>query len=73
MIHDGVVAETTLDWIRTYPRKAGYERFDPHITIGYGQGPSDLSLPIPFTASQLALCHLGNHCTCRKVLAGVSL
>jgi len=71
MIHDDGVAGTTLDWIRTYPQKAGYEHFRPHITIGYGQVPAGLSFPIPFTVTRLALCHLGNHCTCRKVLAVV--
>jgi len=73
MIHDDVVTGTTLDWIRTYPQKAGYEHFRPHITIGYGQVPAGLSFPIPFQATRLALCHLGNHCTCRRVLAAVDL
>lgn len=73
MIHDDVVTESTLDWIRTYPQKAGYEHFRPHITIGYGQVPAGLSFPIPFCAARLALCHLGNHCTCRRVLAAVDL
>jgi len=31
------------------------------------------SLPIKFTASKLALCHLGNHCTCRKIIASAEL
>lgn len=31
------------------------------------------SLPMKFTASKLALCHLGNHCTCRKILASAEL
>jgi len=73
MIHDDVIAGTTLDWIRTYPQKAAYEHFRPHITIGSGQVPADLSFPIPFRAARLALCHLGNHCTCRRVLAAVAL
>jgi len=65
---DDVVSETTLDWMRTYPQKAAYEHFRPHITVGYGQAPTDLSFPILFRAARLALCHLGNHCTCRRVL-----
>jgi mannose-6-phosphate isomerase-like protein (cupin superfamily)/2'-5' RNA ligase len=73
MIYDDVVTGTTLDWIRTYPQKAGYEHFRPHITIGYGRVPAGLSFPIPFSATRLALCHLGNHCTCRRVLAAVNL
>jgi 2'-5' RNA ligase len=69
MIHDDVVAPSTLEWIRAYPQKSSYENFRPHITLGYGQVPPGLSFPIPFTAARLALCHLGNHCTCRKILA----
>jgi hypothetical protein len=67
-VHDDVVSETTLDWIRTYPQKAAYEHFRPHITSGYGQVGARPSFPIPFRATRLALCHLGNHCTCRRVL-----
>jgi 2'-5' RNA ligase len=73
MIRDEVVAPSTLDWIRAYPQKAGYESFQPHITVGYGQVPPGLVFPIPFTVTQLTLCHLGNHCTCRKVLAAASM
>ncbi len=69
MFYDDVVTETTLDWIRTYPEKASYESFRPHVTLGYGQVPAGVVFPIPFTVTQLALCHLGNHCTCRKILA----
>jgi 2'-5' RNA ligase len=73
MIHDDVVAETTLEWIRGYREKAAFERFRPHITIGYGELPAGWPLPSGFGVSKLALCHLGNHCTCRRVLASVSL
>ncbi len=72
--------ESTLLWIKNYPEKSSFENFFPHITIGYGE-ISDYSfgsrkagsLPIKFTASKLALCHLGNHCTCRKILASAEL
>ena len=73
MIDDDVVSGSTLDWIRTYPQKAAYEHFRPHVTIGYGQAPAGLSFPIPFRATRLALCHLGNHCTCRRLLVTVDL
>ncbi len=64
--------ESTLLWIKNYPEKSAFGNFFPHITIGYGQ-VDDLSFPAEFTASKLALCHLGNHCTCRKVLAAAEL
>jgi len=69
---DEEAAETTLQWIKNYRKKAGFENFFPHITIGFGQIESE-AFPITFTASKLALCHLGNHCTCRKILASIDL
>ncbi len=62
------VAKSTLLWIRDYAEKSSFERFFPHITLGYGQ-LDDFPFPAQFTASRLALCHLGNHCTCRRILA----
>jgi 2'-5' RNA ligase len=71
--------ESTLLWIKNYREKSSFENFYPHITIGYGRlhdflsGSRAWALPIKFTASKLALCHLGNHCTCRKILASTEL
>ena len=65
-------SESTLAWIKNYPENSSFDRFFPHITIGYGE-INELSFPIEFAASKLALCHLGNHCTCRKILASVEL
>ncbi len=67
-----IAGESTLLWIKNYPKKSSFENFFPHITIGYGQ-TSDFSFPIVFTVSKLALCHLGNHCTCRKILVSAEL
>jgi 2'-5' RNA ligase len=67
-----MASESTLLWIKNYPEKSSFEKFSPHITIGYGE-INNFSFPIKFTASKLALCHLGNHCTCRKILASVKL
>jgi len=69
---DEDVAETTLEWIRDYREKAGFAKFFPHITIGYGE-VEEQEFPIEFSVSKLALCHLGNHCTCRKILASIDL
>jgi 2'-5' RNA ligase len=64
-------SESTLDWIKNYPEKSSFEKFFPHITIGYGE-INNFSLPIKFTVSKLTLCHLGDHCTCRKILASAN-
>lgn len=73
MFGDETVAETTLAWIRDYREKAAFAAFFPHITIGYGMVEQEMSFPIPLLAPRMALCHLGNHCTCRKVLASAPL
>ena len=73
-------SESTLLWINNYPEKSSFEKFFPHITLGYGQindfsfcSYKEWSFPIKFNASKLALCHLGNHCTCRKILTSTEL
>ncbi len=67
---DEKAAESTLMWIRDYREKSSFENFRPHITIGYGM-PEDFEFAGRFGIFRLAVCHLGNHCTCRKVLRSV--
>ncbi len=62
------VQQTSVDWVNRYPAAAAFERFSPHITLGIGELGPDTSFPTHGTASRLALCHLGDFCTCRKVL-----
>jgi len=64
---EGRVAKSTLRWIENFAIESSFENFFPHITIGYGQVEA-LDFPIEFTPAGLAVCHLGNHCTCRKIL-----
>jgi len=66
------VEDSTLLWIKNYREKSSFGNFFPHITIGYGEIENQ-PFPIKFAASKLALCHLGNHCTCRKVLVSIEL
>ncbi|MHC4418475.1 MAG: 2'-5' RNA ligase family protein, partial [Planctomycetota bacterium] len=68
----GEVAESTIEWIKNYRENSSFENFFPHITIGYGQ-MKNLPSPIRFAASKLALCHLGNHCTCRRIIVSINL
>ena len=72
MVNADQVSESTLLWIRNYVEKAGFAKFLPHITIGFGQ-VDKVQLPIRFQPSKLAVCHLGNHCTCSRILASVDL
>lgn len=66
------VEEITLYWIKNYAEKSSFENFRPHITIGFG-ALDNINTPIEFTASRLAICHLGNLCTCRKILFSAKL
>ena len=34
---------------------------------------NNFSFPSKFAVPKLALCHLGNHCTCRRILASAEL
>lgn len=67
------VEEITLYWIKNYAKK--YDdpsTFYPHITVGFGE-TNKFKFPIEFTASKLAICQLGNYCTCRKVITFIDL
>lgn len=72
LLSDGIVGESSLQWIKNYPAESGYGNFSPHITLGYGEIRLEI-FPVRFNVSKIALCHLGNHCTCRKVLAAAEL
>jgi hypothetical protein len=65
-------SDGTFQWIKNYPFESSFSKFRPHITAGFGEALR-VTLPIRFTAPTLALCHLGNHCTCRKILTSVSV
>jgi hypothetical protein len=65
------MASFTLDYVPDYAKNAGFERYSPHITLGKGDVTGIDNLPVlpeKATFSTLAICHLGNHCTCRSVL-----
>ncbi|MBI4092768.1 MAG: hypothetical protein HY420_02480 [Candidatus Kerfeldbacteria bacterium] len=54
----------SIQWTRDYPQKKTY---NPHLTLGVGVS-TDIEVPFTFTASRLAVCHIGNFNTCRKIL-----
>lgn len=68
----GQISESSLEWISSYSAKSSFERFWPHITLGYGV-IKDVEFAAKLEVSKLAMCWLGNHCTCRKVLASVEI
>jgi 2'-5' RNA ligase len=62
------VSEITLTWVNGFIKHSSYQHFSPHITLGLGELPTSVTTPRSFTATTLALCHLGSYCTCRAVL-----
>ena len=72
MTAGGQASDSMLQWIKNYPEKASYSNFLPHITIGYGDLP-EIKLPAEFAVSRLAICHLGNHCTCREIIWSLNI
>jgi 2'-5' RNA ligase len=68
----GEVAQSSLEWIKSYKAKSSFEKFWPHITLGYGV-IDNVKFTAKMVVSKLALCWLGNHCTCRKILAAVDI
>ena len=62
------ITPDTLDWINHYMPRQCFDNFWPHITIGFGDTTLEFK-PISFQGSRLAICHLGNHCTCKTILA----
>ena len=67
MILSDKVISTTLSWVRNYREQSSFEKFSPHVTIGYGEIEGCGFLGV-FNVANLGLFHLGNHCTCRKIL-----
>ncbi len=61
------VSERTLYWLSSFKDKTSFKNYYPHITLAK-EGIVERNLEISFIAKRLALCHLGNYCTCRKIL-----
>ncbi len=72
-VDPNAIPPSTLRWVNEYASGASFERFWPHITLGMGALPADAPLPAPGPASRLALCQLGPHCACRRILVEAAL
>ena len=66
------INDLTLKWVGEYSENSAFEKFNPHITIGFGE-IKKLNEKIEFKANKLALFQLGNYCTCRKLICVVDL
>lgn len=62
------MSKSAKDYLDNFLGKHAFENYKPHITLGHGSAPK-LDKKKTFTATRFALCRLGNHNTCREVLA----
>ena len=60
----------TISWIKNYRRTSAFDNFNPHITLGFGSANWNES-PMSSEYGELGIAHLGNYCTCRKIIAKV--
>ena len=63
--HDARLADVL--WVSGFRLKSSFGAFQPHITLGHGHEPPPIE-SFTFDATTVAACHLGRHCTCRRVL-----
>lgn len=64
---DPPIEQSSIEWINRYISDHSLKGFWPHITLGPGSNIQQFK-PFSFQANRLAICHLGNHCTCTEVL-----
>ncbi|MCH2251692.1 MAG: 2'-5' RNA ligase family protein [Vicinamibacterales bacterium] len=60
--------DADVAWVTRFRVDSSFARFDPHITVGIGPDPVTTD-PFTFTARTIAVCRLGQFCTCRDRLA----
>jgi hypothetical protein len=68
--YTSVITDFSLDYSENYLTRQIGENFSPHITIGHGDITKVMGLQPPenFSCDRLAICRLGNHCTCAEIL-----
>lgn len=65
------ITDFTINYSSDYLVNVDSRRFSPHITLGNGDIHQIRDLPVmpeSFVCTDIAVCHLGNHCTCKKIL-----
>ncbi|MFQ5952449.1 MAG: hypothetical protein ACE5JK_03485 [Candidatus Omnitrophota bacterium] len=66
------ISDITFDYIRKFSTQSSFENYIPHITVGHGDISTEVD-SFEFASQELALCHLGDYCTCRKVILSHSV
>ncbi|MDN7024993.1 2'-5' RNA ligase family protein [Methanoculleus sp. FWC-SCC1] len=76
MFADETVSPSSADCLRGFRERSSFAQYSPHITLGFGEIEPylpGLDFPLRFEATRVAICHLGNHCTCKEILAEFEL
>lgn len=61
------IASSALAYVENFSQLYAYDKFNPHVTLGHGQAVKD-KRRFSFKAERLAICQLGAHNTCAKLL-----
>lgn len=70
------ISDFSLEYSENYLEKQTGDNFSPHITLGHGNIKEIAvyeEFPDFFTCNRLAICHLGNHCTCAGILGSIEI
>jgi len=63
------VRERSLAYLTKFVTLHARKNYHPHITLGNGVlGDYQINLPLDFEADTIALFHLGNYNTCRRLI-----
>ena len=68
---NGDARPSDLAWVNHYRASAAFDSYRPHMTLGHGAAPQ--VDPVQFEATEIAACHLGRFCSCRRVLRSWTL
>jgi 2'-5' RNA ligase len=69
---DGNARPGDVLWVTGYRLSSSFAAFTPHITLGHAKQAPQIE-PFEFDAVDVAACHLGRFCSCRRVLRRWSL
>src|SRR3989338_4153922 len=61
--------DRSINWVNNYKKHFDTGLYSPHISLGPGPTPKNISLPIQFSTDQFALFQLGKNCTCKNLFA----
>lgn len=69
MFYNEEVSERNLKIAENYIKDATYVNFSPHMTLGKNINIEDIKINnLKFNPTGIAVCHIGNHCACRRIL-----